>query len=123
MHAKKILIIENELDTLQSLESRLHAHGYHVITAVDGAVGYELAQAENPDLITLDLMLPSLNGYSICGFLKTNEQYRKIPIIVLSGRLDPVDRVFDESARPECYLTKPVRLSILLAKISELLKK
>lgn len=118
---KKILIIEDEPAIASMLEMRLKAAGYEVLTAVDGVSGLEKAKSEKPDLITLDIMLPKLNGFTVCSLLKGNEDYRHIPIIMLTARQGQNDKIFDEQMKPEAYFTKPFQAEELLAKIKELL--
>lgn len=118
---KKILIIEDDPDIVSLLEYRLLAKDFEVITALDGGKGLELAKSENPDLITLDINLPEVNGFTICSILKSDEAFRKIPIIVLTARDSFADSVFDESVKPEAYVTKPFDINELIEKIRSLI--
>lgn len=118
---KKILVIEDDPVTVRLLEARFRANGYEVIKAADGASGLAKAQTEAPDLITLDIMLPEVNGYSICGFLKGNTDYADIPIIMVTTRDKEEDKAFDEDVQPEAYFTKPFDMRILLEKVRELI--
>ena len=119
---KKILIIEDDPVCVHLLRSRLRANGYEVLVATDGLAGYELAKTTHPDLITLDIVLPFLNGYSLCGFLKTNAQYCSIPIIMISSQVIDRDRHFWEEARPEVVMPKPVDMGVLLTTIAQYLQ-
>lgn len=120
---KKILIIDDDPVTVKLLETRFKAHGYEVLTACDGMTGYEKARKEKPDLITLDVMMPELNGYSVCGFLKTDEMFRSIPIVMLTVRSSKNDKEFDDMTQPEAYLTKPFDTKELFETIEELIGK
>ncbi|MCK5215167.1 MAG: response regulator [Candidatus Omnitrophica bacterium] len=92
-----------------------------MITAFDGAEGLERARNESPDLITLDIMMPEVNGYTICGILKSDERYRTIPIIILTGRDGEMDHCFDPSVAPDAFLNKPFESQKLLSLIGEFL--
>src|SRR3989339_345444 len=92
MPDKKILVVDDEPDVVKLLKVRLEASGYAVIEAYDGQEGLDKAHNEMPDLIILDLMLPKLNGYQVCRMLKFDEDYKNIPIIILTGRDGEVDR-------------------------------
>lgn len=118
--AKKILIIEDDPDIVSLLEYRFSAHGFEVVTALDGTKGLELAKTEHPDLITLDINLPEVNGFTICSILKSDEDYKMIPIIVLTSRDGYADSIFDESVKPEAYVTKPFDINELIEKIQSL---
>ena len=83
---KKILIIEDEVELVEMLKVRLEANGYDIISAYDGQTGLDRAKKEKPDLILLDLMLPKIDGYQICGTLKKDKEYSRIPIIIFSAR-------------------------------------
>lgn len=118
---KKILVIEDDPQLSQLIRQRLEAEGYQVIAAADGATGLDRAQKENPDLITLDIMLPELNGFTVCSVLKSRSESRGIPLIILSSRGDAVDKSFDNSVKPEAYITKPFDSKDLVATIKRLL--
>ncbi len=120
---KKILVIDDDRAVVRLLQCRLAAHGYNVLAAFDGVSGLEKVEQASPDLITLDVMMPELNGYSVCSFLKTHEKYKSIPIIMITVRSDKNDSVFDTTFSPEAYVTKPFNMDELLTRIEELLKR
>jgi len=119
--AKRILIVEDDQDIVSLLEYRLAAQGFEIMTALDGDKGLELARSWRPDLITLDINLPEVNGFTICSMLKADEEYHAIPIIMLTARDSSSDSVFDESVKPEAYITKPFDINELIEKIHELI--
>ncbi len=119
--AKKILLVDDEPDIVTTLEMFLKGTGFEVVTAADGARGYELAKTVSPDLIILDLMLPKMDGYKVCRMLKFDDKYRKIPIILFSARAQDTDIKLGKDVGAEAYLTKPLDADELLAKIKELL--
>ena len=104
---KKILIIEDEKNIVISLKMFLEYSGFKVITADNGLDGIKKAQEENPDLILLDLVLPRINGYTVCKTLKENSDTKKIPLIIMSARTskDDIEKVFVSGA--ENYIAKP----------------
>ncbi len=118
---KKVLVIDDDRGIVQLFQSRLKADGYEVVIAFDGLSGIAKVEQERPDLITLDVMMPEVNGYSVCGFLKSHQRYRSIPIIMVTVRSGKNDREFDESVRPEAYMTKPVNMDEFLGKVEELI--
>ena len=119
---KKILVIDDERDLVDILRVRLAANGFEVVCAYDGISGLELAKSALPDLIILDIMMPHLNGFAVCSLLKGNEQYRHIPVVMLTARDERNDQFFDEEVKPDAFLNKPFETDALLKKVTELLK-
>ena len=118
---KKILIIEDEVELVEMLKVRLEANGYDIISAYDGQTGLDRAKKEKPDLILLDLMLPKIDGYQICGTLKKDKEYSRIPIIIFSARAQEHEIKLGKELGADDYITKPFEPSVLLAKIKELI--
>ena len=121
MVPKKILLVDDEPDFLLLVKSRLEANGYETSEASDGVEALLKAKTEKPDLILLDLMLPKMDGYKVCGLLKKDRRYAKIPIILFTARAQEQDKKLGEEAGADAYLTKPFEPEALLAKIRELL--
>jgi len=121
--SKKILFVDDEQDVLKTLESFFISEGFIVITATDGAQGLSKARAEKPDLVVLDIMLPKIDGYKICRILKFDEKLKKIPVIMLSARVQQEDKELGEEVGADCYITKPVDMGFLAAKVNELLSR
>jgi DNA-binding response OmpR family regulator len=119
---KRILLIDDEIDLIETVKFRLEANNYDVIVAYDGQDGLEKARTENPDLIILDLMLPKLDGYRVCRMLKFDEKYKKIPVILFSARAQESDRKLGEEVGADAYITKPFEAQTLLSKISQLIQ-
>ena len=82
---KKILFIEDEIDQIMMLETRMLAAGYAFISAVDGEEGLQKACEERPDLILLDIVMPKMNGYEVCYSLKKNPDTKDIPVIIVTA--------------------------------------
>jgi len=119
----KILVVDDEPDTLIPLTRALEADNYTVVGAVDGADALEKVRDETPDLILLDLMLPKLNGYEVCMKLKDDPLTRHIPIIMLSAKGEIKDKVLGIEIGADDYVTKPFELLELKARIRALLRR
>ncbi len=118
---KKILIVEDEEQMVEMLKIRLEANGYEVLSAADGKQGLEKAQKQMPDLMILDLMIPKMDGFKVCGLLKKDSRYARIPIIMFTARAQESDKRMGEEVGADAYLTKPFEPKTLLDKIEELL--
>jgi CheY-like chemotaxis protein len=119
----KILLVEDNEMNRDMLARRLQRRGYEVVLATDGGQGVELAAAQTPDLILLDMSLPVLDGWQAARQLKAAEATRAIPIIALTAHAMTGDR--DKALEAGCndYDTKPVELPRLLDKIEALLQR
>ncbi len=121
MAKKKILVVDDEPDIVLMVSNRLKAKGYDVVSALNGQAGLELAKSAKPDLIILDLMLPKMDGYKVCSFIKKDSRYSKIPIIMFSAKAQQDDIKIGQDAGADAYIVKPFDALILLGKIAELL--
>ena len=119
--AKRILIVDDEPHIVSLLEARLKASRYEVLSALDGLRALEIAKKEKPDLIILDLMLPKLDGYKVCGLLKKDSRYAKIPILMFTARAQEEDMKLGQEVGADAYITKPFDPKALLDKLRELL--
>lgn len=122
MSKKKILIVDDEKDIVETIKVRLEGNNYEVIAAYDGEEGLEKARTVNPDLIILDVMMPKVGGFRVCDDLKLDPKYKKIPIIILTAKTQEKDEEFGHEVGANAYITKPFESDELLAKIEELLK-
>ena len=118
----KILVIDDEPDFSNALKIRLESNGYEVVVAGDGISGLGLARSLLPDLIILDLMLPKMDGFLVARFLKFDNRFDSIPIIILSARSQASDIKMGMEVGADLYLTKPFKSEELLGGISKLLK-
>jgi len=123
MGQKKILVVDDESHLIELVQMRLEANEYEVITARDGEEGLEKAKSESPDLIILDVMMPKIDGYKVCGLLKNDEQYKNIPIILFTGKAQDDFKEVGKKVGADAFITKPFDALVLLAKIEELLDK
>lgn len=119
---KKILVVDDEAMIREMVKARLEANNYEVITAADGQEALDKARKENPDLIILDLMLPKIDGFRVCGLLKVDARYRNIPVIMFTARAQDSDMQLGKEVGADAYVTKPFDSKILLGKIEELLR-
>lgn len=118
---KKILLVDDEVDLVETVKYRLEKSGYEVIPAYDGQEALDKARREKPDLIILDLMLPKIDGYKICRMLKFDTKYKHIPIILFTARAQESDEKLGYETGADFYIKKPYEPQILLSKIKELL--
>jgi len=121
--SKRILLVDDEAGLVELMKLRLEADNYEVITGYDGQEALEKARKEKPDLIILDLMLPKMDGYKVCGLLKKDARYSKIPIIMFTARAEEEDKKAGEEVEADAYIIKPFEPKLLLEKIKELLKR
>lgn len=118
---KKILIVEDELEASGAMKSLLESQGFEVCAASDGEEGLRMARALMPDLLLLDLMLPKMSGFIVTRLLKFDEKYKKIPIIILSARVEEQEAALSSKVGADAYFTKPIKPDLVLRKIKELL--
>ena len=116
----KILLVDDEPDIARVIEFLLGKSGYQVVTVNDGALGFERVKSENPDLVLLDLNIPTLSGKQLCMALKSDEELRKIPVIILSASTENLSQRALE-IRADDYLTKPFESDEILDKIKKIL--
>lgn len=121
MQNKKILLVEDDTDILKTTTVFLESEGFKVIASIDGIEGLHKARTEKPDLIILDIMLPSLDGYKICRILKFDNNYKHIPIILFTARAQDTDKHLGKEVCADAYITKPFEPKILIEKIKGLL--
>ncbi|HXX34906.1 MAG TPA: response regulator [Thermodesulfobacteriota bacterium] len=123
MSSKKILVVDDEVDLVETVRFPLEIEGYHVLVAYDGEDALSQARKENPDLILLDLMLPKLDGYKVCRLLKFDERYKHIPILMLTAKTQEKDKVIGMETGANEYITKPFDIDSLLKTVKEYLGK
>ena len=118
---KRILIVEDEIELNEMIKMRLEANDFEITTAFDGQEGLEKARELEPDLIILDLMLPKIDGYKVCGLLKSDSRYNKIPIIIFTALAQTSNKEMGMELGADAYITKPFQSEVLLTKIKELI--
>ena len=117
----RVLLVEDNEMNRDMLSRRLQRRGYEVAIAVDGQSGIEMAQAESPDLILMDMSLPVIDGWEATRALKTLAATKHIPVIALTAHAMSTDR--DKAIEAGCddYDTKPIEFSRLLGKMEALI--
>jgi len=116
-----ILIIEDEKDMAQGLKDNLKYEGFQVSVAYDGKTGLESALQKSPDLIILDIMLPSMSGFDVCRKLRS--EHIMTPVIMLTARGQEIDKVLGLELGADDYITKPFSVRELLARIHAILRR
>ncbi|MFH1394636.1 MAG: response regulator [Candidatus Omnitrophota bacterium] len=117
--AKKILVIDDELDILEVLSFRLEKAGYEIISAVNGKEALDILKKMIPDLILLDLRLPVIDGYEVCQRIKTDSKLKKIPVILLTAsNVSKVEKTA-KKFNVEGFIIKPFDYKDLIAKVEK----
>ncbi len=117
----KILIVDDDEDVVKPIAFRLDIQGFNVFLEPNGEYGYETAVAHHPDLILLDIMMPGIDGLSLCRLLKEREDTADIPIIMLTAKTTMGDVEESFRAKADDYIAKPFEWDELLGKINRLL--
>jgi two-component system, OmpR family, alkaline phosphatase synthesis response regulator PhoP len=117
---KKILVVDDEPKIVEICRDYLQAAGFEVIQANDGLVGLAMARREQPDLIVLDLMLPGLDGLDVCRRLR---QESSVPILMLTARVEEIDKLVGLELGADDYLTKPFSPRELVARVRTVLRR
>jgi DNA-binding response OmpR family regulator len=115
-----ILVVDDEVPFVESLQFSLERQGYRVLTAMDGNAALRIARAERPDLIILDVMLPCMDGFKVCQALRRDSD---VPVIMLTARDDETDKVVGLELGADDYVTKPFGLRELLARVRAVLRR
>ncbi len=119
---KKIVYIEDDLEMTYLIKLILEKKGYEIISTNDGLEGFEIIEREKPDLVLLDLMMPNIDGWDIYHQLQSNENTNQIPVIVISAKAQPIDKVLGlQVAKVDNYISKPFKPQELLESIESIL--
>ncbi len=117
--ANKILIVDDDFDTLHMVGKMLERHGFEIAAANNGEKAIQLAQTEHPDLIILDVMMPGMDGYEVTRKLRAIETTAYIPIILFTAKAQVDDKLEGFEAGADDYLTKPTHPAELIARVKE----
>ncbi|MGA0789692.1 MAG: response regulator transcription factor [Ilumatobacteraceae bacterium] len=117
----KVLIAEDDRAVRESLARAMHLEGYEVATANDGAAALESVRAESPDIAVLDVSMPAVDGLTVCRVLRS--EGNTLPILMLTARTEPSDRVAGLDAGADDYVTKPFDLGELFARLRALTRR
>lgn len=123
MSRKKILIVEDE-ESLLKLESiLLTSKGYDVKGVSNGQAALDAISEEHPDLVLLDIMLPEIDGFEVCRRIKSQENTRHIPVIMLTAKKSREDMARGEKVGADWYITKPFKSAMVIETIQRFLSK
>src|SRR5512132_760784 len=121
--SEKILIIDDDLDTLRLVGLMLQRQGYQISAATNGQQGLEKAFDEDPDLVLLDVMMPDMDGYEVTRRLRQNPSTLETPILMFTAKTQLDDKVIGFEVGANDYLTKPTHPSELQARVKTLLSR
>ena len=119
----KVLIVEDETSQLEVLAYNLEAEGFDVVKASDGTEGLMLVREEEPDVILLDWMLPGTSGIEICRQIKMTQEFKSIPIIMISARTKEIDKIRGLETGADDYVAKPYSVLELIARVKAQLRR
>ena len=117
MPANHIVLVEDDATMRENLRNRLASEGYSIVVADDGESGWELIQKEKPDLVILDIMLPGLDGLSICRMLRKDVSLMNTPVLMLTARSTEIDKIVGLETGADDYITKPFSLNEFVARV------
>ncbi len=116
----KIMVVDDEQPLLDALQYALEREGFEVVTATDSEEALQLCSDQNPDLVLLDVMLPTRTGFEVCQILRKRSS---VPIIMLTAKGAEVDRVVGLEIGADDYVTKPFSMRELMARIKSVLRR
>ena len=117
----RILVADDDPLSIKLLNFRLRSVGHEIISAVNGGEALEIATREKPDLVLLDIMMPVMNGFQVLRKLKSQEETKNIPVIMLTSKVQEKDVVFGLEAGAGDYITKPFSFAELNARVNRVL--
>jgi two-component system alkaline phosphatase synthesis response regulator PhoP len=120
---KRILVVDDEIYIVHILEFTLTMEGYEVLTAADGEEALRRLEQDRPDLVVLDIMMPKVDGYEVLRRIRADEEFRQLPVILLSAKGRPLDRETGLDIGADDYIVKPFSPRRLLEKIQDLLER
>ena len=123
LDSKNILVVEDDLDIRELISFNLANEGHQVFEANNGEVGIDKARNNNPDLILLDLMLPGIQGLDVCRIIKSDQETKEIPIIMVTALGQEEDIVKGLETGADDYITKPFSIKVLIARVNAVLKR
>jgi len=124
MVKKRVLVVDDEPDIVETIKFRLVNAGFEVITAGDGEEALKKVREENPDLVLLDILLPKKDGYAVCQEIKSNPSLETIPVIMVTIKGEKEDKfraLIDIGANG--YITKPFDSDKLVQQVKEILSR
>ena len=118
----RVLVVDDILPNVKLLEARLNSEYYDVLTATSGQEALDKAEAESPDIILLDIMMPGMDGFEVCRRIKENPKTTHIPVVMVTALTDNEDRVRGLEAGADDFLSKPINDTALMARVRSLVR-
>jgi phosphate regulon transcriptional regulator PhoB len=123
MTPKRILVADDEKDIVELVAYNLEREGYAVVRAFDGQKAWEMINANKPDLVILDLMMPGISGMEVCRMARQQASTAALPIIMLTAKSDAVDKILGLEVGADDYITKPFHVRELVARVRAVLRR
>ena len=123
LDSKNILVVEDDLDIRELISFNLQNEGHQVFEAKDGEAGIDKAREKLPDIILLDLMLPGIQGLDVCRIIKSDQETKETPIIMVTALGQEEDIVKGLETGADDYITKPFSIKVLIARVNAVLKR
>ncbi len=123
INRRSLLLVDDDPEILTLLRAKLADEPFELLTAVEGESALNIVRTQKPDLVVLDVNLPGLSGLEVCRSLRADKDTRDIPIIILSGRSDQIDRVLGLEFGADDYVTKPFNPRELILRIHNVLRR
>ena len=118
---KRILLVEDDLRSSEVLKFALEAKGYETIQAANGKDALTMARETPPQLVILDIMLPKMDGYHFCRLLKFDSRFNRIPVIIVSSKIQETDKELGLACGGNEYITKPYDINKLIGVVDKYL--
>lgn len=119
----RILVVDDDKNLVRLVQSYLQQAGYDVLTAYDGETALRLIRSERPDLVILDLMLPDHDGWDITRMVRSDTNLARIPIIMLTARIEDTDKIVGLEIGADDYITKPFNPREVVARVRAVLRR
>lgn len=119
---KTILVVEDSSTTRKIIKMTLQNNGFHIVEAGDGVEALSKFAEVKPDLLLLDVMLPKVDGYDVLGIIKQNKKYKHVPVIMLTGKDGPMDKLKGKFSKCKAYITKPFKPEKLVYEVKKHIK-
>jgi len=117
-----VLIVDDSQTLRQMLIELLQGNGINVLEAINGVDAQQKIQMNCPDLVITDLIMPKMNGYELCRWIKSDPSYKKVPVLVCTTKSEEFDRYWGIKQGADAYITKPFHASELVRTVKQLLK-
>jgi twitching motility two-component system response regulator PilH len=117
-----IMVVDDNAVVREMLSEQLKGKGFQVVLAKDGVEAMEQLQASRPDLVITDLVMPRMNGYELCRWIKNNSNFKDLPVIMCTSKSEEFDRYWGMKQGADAYITKPYHPPELIDAVKKLLK-